>query len=119
MVDADKLDPKAFDSLAQRFFRAEWITGRNIVSADEFSFRYTEGGLARFAELSRIAGIWRKEENGFLHRNVAYFHFEWRLMMTMRELMPPPFSPEEKKWFRNLALHFVAKHGHKFEDTPR
>ncbi|HLH52753.1 MAG TPA: hypothetical protein VKY92_03975, partial [Verrucomicrobiae bacterium] len=51
-ADQDKFDHEPLNLLKDRFARAKWITGLNIVSKEGFRFEYTPKGLHHIAGLA-------------------------------------------------------------------
>jgi len=93
--------PKAgFDSetvqrLVERFARAKWISGCNIVTPDWHRLEFTELGQERMNVLAKKLGAGSKEFGKVRHGILAHIRAVFHMAIICRGLVPPPFTEEE------------------------
>ena len=81
--------------LVDRFARAKWITGLNIVVPDWHRLQFTELGQERMNALAKKLGAGSKEFGKVRRGILAHIWVVFHMAIICRGLVPPPFTEEE------------------------
>lgn len=115
-ADFDKFDHEPLNSLSDRFARARWITGSNIVSKDGFRFEYTPTGLKHISRLAASLQLPQEGKKVSLWKHICflvkYESAQWRLL-------PPKLTEGERYYFLAVIASFKKQHPDGIKITDR
>jgi hypothetical protein len=95
--------------LVERFARAKWITGLNIVTPGPFQLNWTELGRTRMLKLKEFLDNANKEtfpNESDYEETEGGKRLAGYLMEALEDLMPPILSSTERQMLIGLAVDF-------------
>ena len=100
-------DSEVIQTLVDRFARAKWITGSNIVTPNWYDLKFTELGQERMNALAKKSRPFSNTSGKVRWGILAQLRWGLHMVIICRSLCPPQLTREEARIIGALA----CRHG--------